>query len=211
MKKYVMMLLIVFVLPTIGYCKGFEHHKFFDNLGFDYQYGNDSMYPESLQGKHSRNKVTRFSVRAENKTILPEKWTVQGEIHYSKTKADEYPDNGQDTWFEEIGFNLVVKRTMFDLFYIGGFAGVSKALSFPEFENRDWADRDIESNIGRSGVLGSWGGLVGKDWFLNTNWGIRTEVRLTHTSDPFRTDRGKNYGAGIIGLTYRFGKNNVSN
>ena len=183
---------------------------FIDNIGFDWQYGKDEILPDSVRGDHCYNTVNRFSVRAESRGLwfFPEKWSTQGELYYSAHKIDEVPDNSQDTSFKEIGFNLIIKRFFFDdLFYLGFFGGLSKPLDFPEFEKRDWKDRDIESNLGRSGILGSWGPIIGKDWkFVNTPWSLKTELRpFCHTSDPFtQNDRGKNYTTMVIGISYNF-------
>jgi hypothetical protein len=182
-----------------------------DTIGFDVQYGRDSA--DELQGDHSLNIVERISVRAESDSLITallndswDKWTIGAEIHYSSHKANERPDHEQDTGFHETGVNLTLKRHLLNkIFYIGCLAGLSYVSNFPEFENRSWNDNDLRSNIGRSHYLYTLGVLTGKDWqVLKSAWSVRTEVRLTHTSDPFRSDRGKNFAAGVLGATYRF-------
>lgn len=183
-----------------------------DSLGVDWQYGKDFMLPKDWQGDHCANTVNRVSIRLESDSVVPyylneswDKWTLGLEGHYSDHKADERPDRGQDAGFKEIGFNVTAKRHLFDeLFYVGFIAGLSYVGDLPEFENRDWKHGDAYSNIGRSHCLGSWGATVGKDWKVTNGWSIRTEGRLTHTSDPFRSDSGKNFGATVVGVTYRY-------
>jgi hypothetical protein len=179
---------------------------FIDSVGFDWQYGRDYMLPDSWKGEHCLNKVNRWSVRAESRSLLlPEKWGIQLELLYSAHKADEHPDHGQDTGFKELGINLAVKRYFFDdMFYVGWLAGLSYVGEFPNFENRDWPDRSLESNLGRSHYLGTWGPMVGKDWHIYKAWSFKTEMRFTHTSDPFNTDMGKNFLGATVGFTYNF-------
>jgi len=182
-----------------------------DSIGLDLQYGRDSA--EDLQPRHSLNIVERISVRAESDSLMPylldeswDKWTAGAELHYSSHKANERPDNGQDTGFHEIGVNGVLKRHFFDkMFYIGGLAGLSYVHDMPRFENRPWKSDDRRSNIGRSHCLYTVGALAGRDWqVLQTAWSVRTELRLTHSSDPFHADHGKNFAAGVLGATYRY-------
>ena len=179
---------------------------FIDNVGFDVQHGKDFMLPDDWRGEHCLNKVTRWSVRAESRSLLlPEEWGIQLELLYSAHKADEVPDRGQDTGFKEWGINLAVKRYFFgDAFYIGWLAGLSYVDEFPNFENRDWPDRSIESNLGRSHYLGSWGPMAGRDWHIYKALSLKTEMRVTHTSDPFNTDKGKNFFTGLVGFSYNF-------
>jgi len=179
---------------------------FIDSVGADYQYGMDYMLPDSLRGEHCFNTVVRWSVRAESRSLLfSEKWGLQLELFYADHKADEYPDYGQDTGFKEIGVNLALIRHFFDdMFYVGWLAGLAYVDEFPNFEDRDWPDRSLESNVGRSHCLGTWGPMVGRNWHIYKAWSLKTEMRLTHTSDPFRTDMGKNFLAGVVGFSYNF-------
>ena len=179
---------------------------FIDNVGADWGYGRDYILPEAWRSDHCYNTVNRWSIRAESRRLIfSEKWGLQGELLYSAHKADEYPDHGQDTGFKEWGFNLILKRYFFDdMFYAGILAGLSYVHDFPNFEDRDWPDRDLESNLGRSHCLGSWGGVIGKDWHVYKDWSLRTEARLTHTSDPFGPDMGKNFIGWSFGATRHF-------
>lgn len=89
------------------------------------------------------------------------------------------------------------------MLYVGGLAGLSYVSNFPEFEDRSWNESHRHSDIGRSHYLYTAGTLVGKDWQLfKSARAIRTEGRLTHTSDPFRSDVGKNFASGVLGVTY---------
>ena len=170
-------------------------------IGFDWIYGKDNILPEAWQGPSCENTVNRFSIRAEINSMFPswDKWFIGGEFQYSMHKADEKPEgkygNGHDAGFREYSLNLTIKRQMFDdLFYLGVLVGASY-----------WYERDNRMhNLGDSHLLGTWGGMIGKDWNVYKAWSLRTELRLTHTSDPFRSDRGKNYGTGIMGMTYTF-------
>lgn len=212
---YIMVLLSIvfttnFAMAEIKTEKDSRLLGFIDNVGVDWQYGKDKVLPDTARGDHCYNTVNRISVRAETRGpwFFSDKWGLQGELQYSAHKADELPDHGQDTGFKEVGFNLALKYFFFnDLFYAGFFGGLSCPLDFPEFEHRDyWADRDIESNLGRSGILGSWGPMIGRDWRVkNSPWSLKTEMRFTHTSDPLtHNDRGKNYASMVLGLTYHW-------
>lgn len=215
MKKLVICLIVLWisiVAESVVFAQDEDKHQpFFESISFGFQFGKDQLLPDSLKGKHSRNTVWRYLIQGENKTILPEPYSFVLEGHYSKHKADEHPDDGQDTGMQEIGANLWLKREFFRErwydFYcmIGG--GFSYVLKFPNFENRDWDKMDMKSDIARSHFLGTFGGAFGKEFdisFLADNWSATTEVRLTHTSDPFGPDFGKNYGVFQIMLKYRF-------
>ena len=171
-------------------------------IGYDWMYGKDAWIPDDWASPSCENTVNRFSIRYETNKFFPswDKWFIGGEFHYSMHKADEAPGGsyydehpGHDAGFREYSFNLTIKRLMFDdLFYVGWVMGLSY-----------WYERDHGMhNLGNSHCLGSWGPTLGKDWHIYKAWSIRTELRLTHTSDPFRSDRGKNYGTGVIGISY---------
>jgi len=173
-------------------------------VGLDWTYGRDFVVPEAWTCENSEATVNRLSLRIEDDWLLPERWDWQLELHYSTHKFDEI-GGGQDASMKELGINLALKRELFDdLFYVGFFAGLSVPLDLPEFEGRDWSDGEMHARVGNSGLLGSWGPLVGKDWQLQGKWSLRTELRFAHTSDPFRHDGGKNYGQMVVGLTYSF-------
>lgn len=174
---------------------------FIDNVGFDLAYAKDEWFPtDFVKSDRCTNVVKRLSIRAETSKIIPwEKWRVGAEVGYSAHKADELPGGryhiGHDAGFKEWNWNIIVKRDMFNnLFYLGGVAGVSY-----------WSDRDNGmQNLGDSHWLGTWGALIGKDWNIYKAWSLRTEVRATHTSDPFRSDMGKNYFGWNFGFTRHF-------
>ena len=174
-------------------------------VGIDYHYGNDYSIPNNFTSEHADNEVDRISVRYETDKF----WTnyrMQYELAYSDHKANEVPDLGQDTGFKEINALVAIKRhfqTLADI-YAGVFLGLGYIPELPRFEGRDWKDGDLRSNIGQSHLLGSFGVLVGKDWKLYNNVSLRTEGRITHLSDPIRTDTGKNLMSGVLGLSYEF-------
>ena len=208
----VMVLLITLTVGLMAVVQAGEKNWKIDSIGVDYQHGEDSMLPEEWQGDHCTNLVVRYSVRIESDSLIPyllndgwNKWTIGIEGHYSDSKANEKPDYGQDAGFKEMGFNVTVKRHLFNkLFYVGFLAGLSYVDEFPEFEDRRWKHGDLNSNIAHSHCLGTWGPMVGKDWHVYDAWSVRTELRGTHTSDPFGSDSGKNFLAGTIGVTYKF-------
>lgn len=209
---YVVVLAIALTIGIRTMVQAGEENWKIDSIGIDYQEGGDILLPEEWQGDHCTNLVKRYSLRVESDSLVPyllnnswDKWTLGLEGHYSAHKANEKPDYGQDAGFKEIGFNVTIKRHLFNkLFYVGFRAGLSYVDEFPEFENRDWKHGDMNSNIGHSHYLGTWGPMVGKDWHVNKAWSVRTELRGTHTSDPFEPDSGKNFLAGTLGVTYRF-------
>ena len=204
-----MLVVLTMLLSTTVYAE--EKSKplwgFINNVGVDWSYGRDDyILPDAWCSKHSTNFVNRVVIRAESRRLIfSEKWGLQGELLYSAHKANEVPDHGQDAGFNQVGFNLALIRHFFDdMFYLGWFAGVSYVDELPRFENRDWADRYLESNLGQSHWLGSWGPMLGKDWKVYKTWSLRTEARFTHTSDPFRTDKGKNFIGWNLGITKHF-------
>jgi hypothetical protein len=208
----VVVLAMVLTVGLVAVVQAEEETWKIDSLGFDYQHGEDVLLPEEWQGDHCTNLVIRWSVRAESDSVIPyylndswDKWTLGLEFHYSDSKANEKPDHGQDAGYKEMGFNVTVKRHFFDkMFYVGWLAGLAYIDEFPQFENRDWKHGDMNSNIGHSHCVGTWGPMIGKDWHIYEGWSLRTEFRGTHTSDPFRSDSGKNFIAGVAGVTYRF-------
>jgi len=161
------------------------------------------MFKGSFVSKHAANSAEVVSLRAESKKLY-EHYRLQFEIQCSDHKADEHPDLGQDTGFQEYSALIMVKRhfAVLNDAYVGMFGGFGYISNFPKFENRDWADRDLESNIGHSHITGNIGMAIGKDWHVYKSWDIRTEIRAIHLSDPLSTDRGKNLMGGSIGLTY---------
>jgi len=209
MKKLIGVIALLAIVFSSGFCYATEGplFGFIDNVGVDFEYGKDYMLPDSLRGDHALNTVKRYSLRAESRNLIfSDKWGVQFEFKYSAHKGDEVPDHGQDAGWKELGFNLALIRHFYnDLFYIGFLAGLSYVDDLPEFERRDWPDRCLESNVGRSHYLGTWGPMVGRNWgFGDTPWSLKTEMRFTHTSDPFRTDMGKNFISAIMGFSYNF-------
>ena len=193
-----------------------------DKIGVDYTWGRDSWLPDTLEGDHSDNVVRRISLRAESDSLMPyllndswSKWTLGGELHYSAHKANEEPASGpedrnydQDTGFHEIGFNLFVKRNLFDnMLYVGALGGLAYVDDFPKFENRpNWSKENQRSDIGRSHCLYTVGALAGKDWRLfKSAWALRTEGRFVHTADPFNWSYdGKYFAQYVVGLTYSY-------
>lgn len=122
------------------------------------------------------------------------RWKLEGELQASSHSA-----NGvfRSIDANEIGTNLIIKRefpsTLPFVPYIGFMAGLS------------WLrDADDQPKFGDSGWLGKFGPLVGADIALDDGWYLRMEYRLTHTSDPWRSDVGRNFDEFIVGVTYVF-------
>lgn len=171
------------------------------NIGFDWMYGKDAWLPDAWQSPSCENTVNRLSLRAETNNHFPgwEKWFIGGELQWSRHKADEKPKGkyraGHDAGFVEYSFNLTIKRELFnDLFYLGWVMGASY-----------WYKRDHGMhNLGDSHWLGTWGPMIGKDWHIYKSCSLRTEARVTHTSDPWQSDRGKNYATFfVVGFTFK--------
>ena len=185
----------IWIMTLPGLCKADI------KIGGDWMYGKDVLLPDAWQSPSCENTVNRFSIRAETNEIFPslDKWFFGIEGMYSMHKADEKPEGsywmGHDAGFREYSFNVTISRQMFDdLLYVKWIMGLSY-----------WHNRDVRShNLGDSHCLGTWGPAIGKDWNLYKTWSLRTEFRMTHTSDPFRSDRGKNYGTFMMGVTYTF-------
>lgn len=137
-----------------------------DSISFVYNHGEDYMFPDSLRGEHALNNVNRYGFAGE---MRGEKWGLELRLLYSAHKADEVPDHGQDTgfkvWEGMLGVNRYFLPGPFE-FSIGVFAGLGYIDEFPRFENRDWPDRSLESNIGQSHVVGRWGLKIQKDILL---------------------------------------------
>jgi opacity protein-like surface antigen len=122
------------------------------------------------------------------------RWKFEGEVHgsfHSASGADGY------TQANEFGVNLVFKREFPSKLaivpYIGFMAGTSRLL-----------DTNNQPQFGDSGWLGTFGPLVGVNILLDDDWYVRTEYRLTHSSDPFNSDVGRNLNNVNIGLVYVF-------
>lgn len=222
MKKLSTIAIAVVALLLSGATAGAADSWKIEKIGIDYTWGQDSWLPDTLQGDHSDNVVRRISLRAESASLIPyllddswSEWTLGGELQYSAHKANEEPSHGpearkydQDTGFHEIGFNLFVKRNLFNkMFYLGALAGLGYVDSFPKFENRDnWSKENQRSDIGRSHCLYTVGALAGKDWQLfKSAWALRTEGRFIHTADPFNWSYdGKYFAEYVVGLTYSY-------
>ena len=174
---------------------------FIDTIEFDWGYYKDAFFPGDLfQSDDCTNTVNRFSIRAETSKILPwEKWRVGFEVGYSMHKADEKDTGkfglGHDAGFREYSANFLATREIWKELYLGIMFGLS-----------GWYQRDIRMhNLGDSHLLGTWGGVAGwKHRFGVSPWGVRGEVRATHTSDPCRSDMGKNYLGWNFGVVYHF-------
>ena len=200
---YVIVLLTM-LLGTSVYAKDKSEPLlgFIDSIWIEYEHSEDYFLPKDWRGDHATNVVHRYGIGAESRSLLisAEDWAIFAKLQYSAHKANEYPDYGQDTGFKELGALVGVKKYFLKRFYVGVYAGMAYIDEFPNFENRDWPDRCIESNVGRSHFFGSWGGLAGFKFRVpkTNNWSFASEARITHSSDPFRTDKGKN----LTGLSF---------
>jgi hypothetical protein len=179
---------------------------FIDSVWIEYEQSYDCFLPRDWQGEHATNVVNRYGIGAESRSLwIPaEDWAIFGKLQYSDHKANEYPDHGQDSGFKELGAQLGIKKYFFKRLYVGLYTGMAYIDEFPNFENRDWSDRCLESNVGRSHFFGSLGGLIGLKFRIpkTNNWSLASEARFTHSSDPIRTDEGKNL-AGVSFLIIR--------
>jgi len=160
LKRLLLVFLILFVYSNVYSAE----EKFIEKVGIDYRYYEDSMFKGSFVSKHAANSAEVVSLRAESKKLY-EHYRLQFEIQCSDHKADEHPDLGQDTGFQEYSTLVMVKRhfAVLNDAYVGVFGGFGYISNFPKFENRDWADRDLESNIGHSHITGNIGMAIGKD------------------------------------------------
>ena len=205
--------MIVGLFSSITYAKSDTEKTplwgFIDSVWFEYEISEDFFLPDQMRGEHALNRVNRYGIGAESRSLLipSEKWAILCSLQYSAHKANEQPDYGQDTGFKEWGILFGIKRYLWERAYVGLHAGLSYVDEFPNFENRDWPDRSLESNVGRSHTLGSWGASVGYNWRIPKiqNWSVMTEARITHTSDPWSTDMGKNLAGLGLKLVYNFG------
>ena len=172
-------------------------------IGADWFYGKDAYVLDDWQSPSCANTVNRLSFRYETNELFPslENLFIGGEFRYSRYKADELPGGcyysehpGHDAGFIDHGLNLTFRYEIADVFYVGWFMGMSY-----------WLDRDHGMhNLGGSHWLGTWGPMIGKDWKIYKSWSVRTELRISHMSDPWESDRGKNHGEIGIGITYTF-------
>ena len=183
---------------------------FIDTIEFDWGYYKDEWFPtDFVKSDDCANTVNRFSIRAETSKILPwEKWRIRTEFYTHTPSPDELPDgkywhihndgshNSHDAGFREYSLNFTITR---DIILKKLYLGIVFGLS-------GWYERDHGMhNLGDSHLLGTWGGIVGyKHRFCVSPWGVRGEVRATHTSDPCRSDMGKNYLGWNFGVVYYF-------
>ena len=122
------------------------------------------------------------------------RWKFEGEVHGSFHSAYG-PDRNANA--NEFGINLVFKREFPSKLsivpYVGFMAGTSRL-----FDTYD------KPQFGDSGWLGTFGPLLGVNILIDDDWYVRTEYRLTHSSDPFNSDVGRNLDNISIGLVYLF-------
>lgn len=180
---------LVIICAVVGSVVRICHPCDIASVGIDYHEGHDHCLPSEWQNPDCYNGVQRVAVRMD----LVKDGRVAGfEFHYSDHKSDARPDDGHDSGCKEIGFNIVPKW-----YYRGFYGGLIVGLAGLPGKVPEWT-------FGGSRLLGTFGGVIGRDWWLSPKWAIRTEVRVTHTSDPLRGDRGKNLGGWVTGLTYRW-------
>ena len=203
MKKLIgIIVTVLFVFTFSGVANALfmdDESKSITRIGVDWSYGKSEWLFEDMQSPSCENTVNRFTLRAETNSLFPslDKLFIGGELRYSMHKADEKPEGsyhmGHDAGFREYGFNATAKWE-FGWFYAGVFAGVSY-----------WYERDNGMhNLGDSHCLGTWGPLAGLNIPITGPWELRLEGRGAHTSDPFQSDRGKNWLEGTIGVSYVF-------
>lgn len=195
MKKETIMYLIglavaIWIISLPWICKAES------KVGIDLQAGTDVILPGNYASDSWVNSVKRLSIRYETNDFLWDSLWLGVEGVYSTHKADSKTVPGFDTGFTDYGVNFTAKYQLFDdLFYVGVLGGFSY-----------WPTRDHGGHFGNSHWLGTFGALAGKDWnIFETPWSIRTELRFTHTSDPWGPDPDDmELISGVIGVSYKF-------
>lgn len=185
MKKYA----IIFILLFASTCYG---QSFIDNIGLSYYHG--EMLNGVVESNTHDHSVDRIILRGGK---YFHKFELSGELHGSFLHSDA-KRKGISKNAHEIGLNIVGSyhfrpRLNFDP-YIGLLVGGSWLIE--KHNQPDFMD---------SGVLGTFGGMVGMNFSLKKRWYLNVEYRITHSSDPFHTgDRGRNFHGPLIGLVYYF-------
>jgi opacity protein-like surface antigen len=122
------------------------------------------------------------------------RWKIDGELQFSYHDAE---NSVESVSAEEIGINLVIKREFPSTWPVTPYVGFMGGLGY-------LADHSNQPRWGDSGCTGKFGPLVGADLMVTPEWYLRGEYRWTHTSDPWRSDVGRNFDEFAIGIIYVF-------
>jgi len=123
---------------------------------------------------------------------------LDGELVFSQHRSTPKISNEISYRARELGVNIVGKyqlgnRTWLFNPYIGWLFGMAWLI-----------DRKDQPNWAESGTLGTWGPVIGINIPINPKTDIKAEYRITHTSDPFGGDSGRNFEGVVLGMTYHF-------
>ena len=154
MKKIYLMLFIVFLSVSTSYG---ADNKFLDDIGFSYYHG--ETLPGVVESATHDHSVDRIILRGGK---YFHKFELSGELHGSFLHSDAKREGISDKNAHEIGLNIVGSyhfrpRLNFDP-YIGLLVGGSWLI-----ENHNQPD------FMDSGVLGTFGGIVGMNFSLKKN------------------------------------------
>jgi hypothetical protein len=189
MKTKIMLLIGIISLISVPAYAGF-----LDNGGINFQYA--TYLPKVVESASHHHRAHRYMGWLGKD--LSKHWELEGEFHFSRHFSS--PKNASERHFtaRETGINAVIhyrfrgSEAKWDP-YIGWFAGLSWLIDTKEQPN--WAE---------SGVLGSWGPMIGLNIPIMKNNGARIEFRISHTSDPFGSDSGRNLRCISVGVIHWF-------
>jgi len=182
---------IVLMSFTLAPAEGVDK-PWLDEAGMFTSYASESSWlnPDDTYNL-SAKRVTMFGTKYVDEG---RRWKFEGEVHGSFHSAHG-PD--RNTNVDEFGINLVFKREFPSRLsivpYVGFMAGTSRLL-----------DVNNQPQFGDSGWLGTLGPLLGVNILVGDDWYVRTEYRLTHSSDPFNSDVGRNLDNFSVGIVYLF-------
>lgn len=187
--KAMLLISVISLIPSVTYAK-----PFIDSVGFDVQYS--STLPNVVESKSHKHRATRYIARAGKR--LSEHWELDGEFHYSYCSSSPRRSSEQRYRAKETGVNLAIhynlgNRSWIADPYVGWMAGLSWLVNKRDQPN--WAE---------SGCLGSWGPMIGLSIPVSPRTDLRIEGRISHTSDPFGGDSGRNLRGIAVGLSYYF-------
>jgi hypothetical protein len=162
-------------------------------ISIDYQY--DRYIPNIVESSSYNHRAKRIAMNLGKnfKKHLRFETEIVSSIYRSTPKRN----NEKSYITNDLGVNVVGiyhtgNRTwLFDP-YLGFMAGLSYLKHHGD-----------QPNWGNSGVLGTWGAVLGMTITVK-NVDVKTELRFTHTSDPFDCDSGRNFEGIVIGIVYYF-------
>jgi hypothetical protein len=165
-----------------------------DSGGFDFLYGSE--LPHIVESSSHTHRVARYIARAGKQ--LSKHWELEGEGYFSQHVSNPKIPGETRYRARESGVNLVVhyqfgNRTWVADPYIGWCAGLSWLI-----------DEENQPNWAESGCLGTWGPMAGISIPITIHNDVRAEFRITHSSDPFGSDSGRNFRCISVGFTHYF-------